>query len=190
MEDYELNLVNSVMRSRWMEETFQFQNEVASTKDKACQESLKFGVRIMVWCVLKSEKYGIFMFCLKKGQEHASVSLVLQVEYHPFQRPQELVEYCKKNHIVFGGYCPLAKGQALTHPVILRLAKQYGKTPAQICIRWSIQNGVVTIPKSTKESRIQENCQVLGFTLADADVLTLDSLHDGRHVSWDPTNVL
>ncbi|XP_069593499.1 uncharacterized oxidoreductase ZK1290.5-like isoform X4 [Ranitomeya imitator] len=113
-----------------------------------------------------------------------------QVEYHPFQRPQELVEYCKKNHIVFGGYCPLAKGQALTHPVILRLAKQYGKTPAQICIRWSIQNGVVTIPKSTKESRIQENCQVLGFTLADADVLTLDSLHDGRHVSWDPTNVL
>lgn len=113
-----------------------------------------------------------------------------QVEYHPFQRPQELVDYCKRNNIVFGGYCPLAKGQVLTHPVILRLAKQYGKTPAQICIRWSIQNGVVTIPKSTKESRIQENCQVLGFRLADEDVLTLNSLHDGRHVSWDPTNVL
>ncbi|XP_071984759.1 uncharacterized oxidoreductase ZK1290.5-like isoform X4 [Engystomops pustulosus] len=113
-----------------------------------------------------------------------------QVEYHPFQRPQELVDYCKRNNIVFGGYCPLAKGQALTHPVVLRLAKQYGKTPAQICIRWSIQNGIVTIPKSTKESRIQENCQVLGFTLADEDVLALNSLHDGRHVSWDPTNVL
>ncbi|KAM4021468.1 9,11-endoperoxide prostaglandin H2 reductase-like isoform 2-T2 [Anomaloglossus baeobatrachus] len=113
-----------------------------------------------------------------------------QVEYHPFQRPQDLVEYCKKNHIVFGGYCPLSKGQALTHPVILRLAKQYGKTPAQICIRWSIQNGIVTIPKSTKESRILENCQVLGFTLADEDIFTLNSLHDGRHVSWDPTTVL
>ncbi|XP_040264188.1 9,11-endoperoxide prostaglandin H2 reductase-like isoform X2 [Bufo bufo] len=113
-----------------------------------------------------------------------------QVEYHPFQRPQELVEYCKRNNIVFGGYCPLAKGQALTHPLILKIAKQYGKTPAQICIRWSIQNGVVTIPKSTKESRIDENCQVMGFMLADEDVFTLNSLYDGRHVSWDPTNVL
>ncbi|XP_044156505.1 9,11-endoperoxide prostaglandin H2 reductase-like isoform X2 [Bufo gargarizans] len=113
-----------------------------------------------------------------------------QVEYHPFQRPQELVEYCKRNNIVFGGYCPLAKGQALTHPLILKIAKQYGKTPAQICIRWSIQNGVVTIPKSTKESRIEENCQVMGFMLADEDVFTLNSLYDGRHVSWDPTNVL
>lgn len=49
------------------------------------------------------------------------------------------MDYCKRSNIVFGGYCPLAKGQVLTHPVILRLAKQYGKTPAQICIRWSIQ---------------------------------------------------
>ncbi|XP_056379363.1 uncharacterized oxidoreductase ZK1290.5-like isoform X2 [Hyla sarda] len=113
-----------------------------------------------------------------------------QVEYHPFQRPQELVDYCNRNNIVFGGYCPLAKGQVLTHPVILRLAKQYGKTPAQICIRWSIQNGIVTIPKSTKESRIQENCQVLDFILGDDDVFSINSLHDGRHVTWDPSNVL
>ncbi|XP_018417471.1 PREDICTED: uncharacterized protein LOC108791471 [Nanorana parkeri] len=113
-----------------------------------------------------------------------------QVEYHPFQRPHELVDYCKKNNIVFGGYCPLAKGQALTHPIVLQLSKQYGKTPAQICIRWSIQNGIITIPKSTKESRIQENCQVFDFTLADKDILSLNSLHDGRHVSWDPSDLL
>ncbi|KAM8930014.1 putative oxidoreductase ZK1290.5 isoform 2-T2 [Pelodytes ibericus] len=113
-----------------------------------------------------------------------------QVEFHPFQRPQELLDYCRVNDIVFGGYCPLAKGEALTHPAILELAKRYGKTPAQICIRWSIQNGVVTIPKSTKEDRIRENCEVLGFSLVDEDVLTLNSLHDGRHVSWDPTNIL
>ncbi|KAM4021467.1 glyoxal reductase-like isoform 1-T1 [Anomaloglossus baeobatrachus] len=103
-----------------------------------------------------------------------------QVEYHPFQRPQDLVEYCKKNHIVFGGYCPLSKGQALTHPVILRLAKQYGKTPAQICIRWSIQNGIVTIPKSTKESRILENCQVFDFHLHQADMTRISSLHSDK----------
>ncbi|XP_075473097.1 glyoxal reductase-like isoform X2 [Ascaphus truei] len=112
-----------------------------------------------------------------------------QMEYHPFQRPQELVDYCKRSNIVFGGYCPLAKGQALSHPDILRLANRYGRTPAQICIRWSIQNGIVTIPKSTKEERIRENCEVFGFSLAEDDVLTLNRLHDGRHVTWDPTDI-
>uniref|UniRef100_A0A8C9FQ78 NADP-dependent oxidoreductase domain-containing protein n=1 Tax=Pavo cristatus TaxID=9049 RepID=A0A8C9FQ78_PAVCR len=84
---------------------------------------------------------------------------VNQVEYHPFQRPQELVDYCRSREIVFEGYCPLAKGEALTHPSIVQLAKKYGRTPAQICIRWSIQNGIVTIPKSTRAERIQENCK-------------------------------
>ncbi|KAM8930013.1 putative oxidoreductase ZK1290.5 isoform 1-T1 [Pelodytes ibericus] len=93
-----------------------------------------------------------------------------QVEFHPFQRPQELLDYCRVNDIVFGGYCPLAKGEALTHPAILELAKRYGKTPAQICIRWSIQNGVVTIPKSTKEDRIRENCEVFDFHMEEADM--------------------
>ncbi|XP_074923934.1 putative oxidoreductase YtbE isoform X1 [Chelonoidis abingdonii] len=84
-----------------------------------------------------------------------------QVEYHPFQRPQERVDYCRSRNIVFEGYCPLAKGKALTHPNIIQLAKKYGKTPAQICICWSIQNGIVTIPKSTKIERIWENCEPL-----------------------------
>ncbi|XP_039339458.1 uncharacterized oxidoreductase ZK1290.5-like isoform X2 [Mauremys reevesii] len=89
---------------------------------------------------------------------------VNQVEYHPFQRPQELVDYCRSRNIVFEGYCPLAKGEALTHPNIIQLAKKYGKTPAQICIRWSIQNGIVTIPKSTKIERIRENCEKQMYT--------------------------
>ncbi|CAH2311620.1 uncharacterized oxidoreductase -like isoform X1 [Pelobates cultripes] len=103
-----------------------------------------------------------------------------QVEFHPFQRPHELLDYCKRNNIVFGGYCPLAKGQALTHPVVLQLAKRYEKTPAQICIRWSIQNGVVTIPKSTKEDRIQENCEVFDFHLEQKDMECISSLHSNR----------
>ncbi|KAJ7401461.1 hypothetical protein BTVI_95819 [Pitangus sulphuratus] len=90
---------------------------------------------------------------------------VNQVEYHPFQRPQELVDYCKSRDIVFEGYCPLAKGEALTHPTIVQMAKKYGRTPAQICIRWSIQNGIVTIPKSTKAERIEENCKSVGLSL-------------------------
>ncbi|XP_074688740.1 glyoxal reductase-like isoform X1 [Strix aluco] len=114
----------------------------------------------------------------------------VQVEYHPFQRPQELVDYCRSRDIVFEGYCPLAKGEALTHPSIIQLAKKYGRTPAQICIRWSIQNGIVTIPKSTKAERIQENCQVFDFTIAEDDVEILNGMHDGRHVSWDPSLIV
>uniref|UniRef100_A0A8C4JH54 Uncharacterized oxidoreductase ZK1290.5-like n=1 Tax=Dromaius novaehollandiae TaxID=8790 RepID=A0A8C4JH54_DRONO len=109
-----------------------------------------------------------------------------EVEYHPFQRPQELVDYCRSKNIIFEGYCPLAKGEALTHPTVIQLAKKYGRTPAQICIRWSIQNGIVTIPKSTRAERIQENCKVFDFTIAEDDVDILDGMHDGRHVSWDP----
>ncbi|XP_009332128.1 PREDICTED: uncharacterized oxidoreductase ZK1290.5-like [Pygoscelis adeliae] len=115
---------------------------------------------------------------------------VNQVEYHPFQRPQELVDYCRSRDIVFEGYCPLAKGEALTHPSVIQLAKKYGRTPAQICIRWSIQNGIVTIPKSTKAERIQENCKVFDFTIAEDDVDILNGMHDGRHVSWDPSLIV
>ncbi|XP_037402499.1 glyoxal reductase isoform X2 [Pygocentrus nattereri] len=114
---------------------------------------------------------------------------VNQVEFHPFQQPWELVEFCRKEGIASEGYSPLAKGQALSHPLILELAKKHSRSASQICIRWSIQNGVITIPKSTKAQRISENCQVFGFQLEDKDMAALRALHDGRHVSWDPTHV-
>ncbi|KAM9500295.1 putative oxidoreductase YtbE isoform 1-T1 [Clarias gariepinus] len=114
---------------------------------------------------------------------------VNQVEFHPFQQPWQLVEFCRKEGIAFEGYCPLAKGQALDHPGIVDLAQKYGCSPSQICIRWSIQNGIITIPKSTKAERIFENCQVFGFQLDDNDMAAMHALHDGRHVSWDPTHV-
>uniref|UniRef100_A0A803WGX0 NADP-dependent oxidoreductase domain-containing protein n=1 Tax=Ficedula albicollis TaxID=59894 RepID=A0A803WGX0_FICAL len=113
-----------------------------------------------------------------------------KVEYHPFQRPQELVDYCRSRDIVFEGYCPLAKGEALSHPTVIQLARKYSRTPAQICIRWSIQNGIVTIPKSTKAERIEENCKVFDFTIAEDDVEILNGMHDGRHVSWDPSFIV
>nr|XP_046263334.1 glyoxal reductase-like isoform X2 [Scatophagus argus] len=107
---------------------------------------------------------------------------VNQVEYHPFQQPNSLIEYCRQEGIVFEGFSPLAKGQALSNPAVLQIAENYNRTPAQICIRWSIQNGVVTIPKSTKKQRIQENCQVFEFQLEESDMATLGGLHDERHI--------
>ncbi|XP_030134529.4 uncharacterized oxidoreductase ZK1290.5 isoform X2 [Taeniopygia guttata] len=158
---------------------------------KACLESCeRLGVEYLGVC--KSIGVSNFLIShLEQLKEDCVITPhVNQVEYHPFQRPQELVDYCRSRDIVFEGYCPLAKGEALTHPAVIQLAKKYSRTPAQICIRWSIQNGIVTIPKSTKAERIEENCKVFDFTIAEDDVEILNGMHDGRHVSWDPTSIV
>uniref|UniRef100_A0A3B3CBE9 Zgc:110366 n=1 Tax=Oryzias melastigma TaxID=30732 RepID=A0A3B3CBE9_ORYME len=157
---------------------------------KACLDSCsQMGVEYFGVC----RSIGVSNFLinhLEQLKEDCSViPHVNQVEYHPYQQPTALMEYCAEKGIVFEGYSPLAKGQILSDPTVCQIAHKNRRTPAQICIRWSIQNGVVTIPKSTKKDRIQENCQVFDFQLEDADMAALGSLHDGRRVSWDPTNV-
>ncbi|XP_060939849.1 uncharacterized oxidoreductase ZK1290.5-like [Limanda limanda] len=122
-------------------------------------------------------------------EDCAIVPHLNQVEYHPFQQPNELIEYCQHEGIAFQGYCPLAKGQVLSSPTIIQVAQKYRRTPAQICIRWSVQNGVITIPKSTKKEHVAENYQVLDFQLDEEDMLVINKMHDGRHVSWDPRDV-
>ncbi|XP_008290736.1 prostaglandin F synthase [Stegastes partitus] len=114
---------------------------------------------------------------------------VNQMEYHPFQQPKDLMDYCRQEGIVFTGFSPLARGELLSNPVVCQIAEKHQRTPSQICIRWSIQTGIVTIPKSTKKSRVQENWEVLKFQLEEADMAALTSLHDGRRVSWDPATV-
>lgn len=107
---------------------------------------------------------------------------VNQVEFHPYQNPYQLHQFCMENGIQLEGFCPLAKGQILNEIPVTRIASKLGKTPAQVLIRWSIQNNVVTIPKSTKLERVLENSQVFDFTLNDEDMTILNSLHDGRRM--------
>ncbi|KAL7634135.1 UNVERIFIED_CONTAM: hypothetical protein RMT77_015463 [Armadillidium vulgare] len=82
---------------------------------------------------------------------------VNQCEFHPFNNPLELRQMCEENKIQFEGYSPLAKGKVLSSSFVTELSEDIGKTPSQILIRWSIQNNVPTIPKSTKCQRIEEN---------------------------------
>jgi diketogulonate reductase-like aldo/keto reductase len=72
----------------------------------------------------------------------------------------------------------LTRGKRLNHPTILAVAKKYGKTPAQVLIRWSLQHGMVVIPKSIHEDRIRENSQVFDFNLESEDMRLLDSLNE------------
>src|SRR6266498_3630936 len=88
------------------------------------------------------------------------IPAINQVEFHPFLYQKELLQFCKNSNIQLEAYSPLTRGNKLNHPALKALDKKYGKTSAQILIRWSLQHDLVAIPKSTHENRIKENSQV------------------------------
>src|SRR5207237_460721 len=96
-------------------------------------------------------------------------------------------EYFVAREIILGclNLCPLARGERFKHPRIISLATKYSKTPAQLMIRWGIQQRLVVIPKSTREERIRENSQVFDFDISDDDMRSLDSLNEGLRLNWD-----
>ena len=116
------------------------------------------------------------------------VPAVNQVEMSPFLYQKELIDFCREKGIQIETYSPLTKGQRLGHPAITRAASKYGRTPAQILIRWALQHDFIVIPKSSKRERIQENAQVFDFEIDAADMKSLDALDESLRTSWDPTN--
>ncbi|WP_345242383.1 aldo/keto reductase [Pontibacillus salipaludis] len=114
--------------------------------------------------------------------------VINQVELHPKLAQQEVRDYCEKHDIVVEAWSPLMQGQILEEPVIQELAEKYNKTAAQIVIRWDLQIGIVTIPKSTKQHRIQENADVFDFELTDEEVVKITQLNENHRVGPDPDN--
>ncbi|MGI0149245.1 MAG: aldo/keto reductase [Thermoplasmata archaeon] len=114
---------------------------------------------------------------------------VNQVEFHPFLYQRELLEFCRSQGIQLEAYSPLARGRRLDHPVIREIAAQYARSPAQILIRWSLQHGLVVIPKSARPERIRENAAVFDFELKPKDVQRLDALDERSHVAWNPDDL-
>ncbi|XP_068220737.1 uncharacterized oxidoreductase ZK1290.5-like isoform X3 [Palaemon carinicauda] len=108
--------------------------------------------------------------------ECSVVPHVNQCEFHPYNNPKKLRSYCKERNIQFEGYCPLGNGQILTEPSIQDIAQKHSKSPAQILIRWNLQNRVVCIPKSTKNHRVKENSEVFDFELRTEDMDTLNNM--------------
>ncbi|MDF1508631.1 aldo/keto reductase [Robertmurraya sp. DFI.2.37] len=112
--------------------------------------------------------------------------MVNQVEYHPHLAQLELRDYCKKQRIQLEAWSPLKQGQLLNEPTIVEIAEKYQKSPAQIILRWDLQNEVVTIPKSIKEHRIIENADIFDFELAPEDMAKLDGLNKNERVGSNP----
>ena len=114
-------------------------------------------------------------------QKFDVIPSVNQVEFHPFLFQEKLLEFCKNSNIQLEVYSPLTRGQRLNHHILVGLAKKYGKSSAQILIRWNLQHGLVVIPKSIHENRIRENIQVFDFQLEEADMKLLNSLNEDLH---------
>ncbi len=105
---------------------------------------------------------------------------VNQIEFHPFWYRKELMEYCHAHDIVVEGYSPLSRAMKLMDPRVTVIAKKYGKSNAQILLRWSLQHGNVVIPKSVHKDRIAENIDIFDFEITTEDMATLDALNEGR----------
>lgn len=96
--------------------------------------------------------------------------MVNQIRLCPGETQDDVAEYCKARNILLEAYSPLGTGLIFEVPEMKAFAQKYGKSIAQICIRWSLQMGYLPLPKSVTESRIQENARVFDFELSDEDV--------------------
>lgn len=114
--------------------------------------------------------------------------MINQVEYHPRLTQKELQAFCQTNDIQFEAWSPLMQGQLLDNEVIQGIANKHNKSIAQVILRWDLQNGVVTIPKSTKEHRIVENANVFDFELTKEEMEIIDGLNQNHRVGPDPDN--
>ncbi|MGG2063628.1 aldo/keto reductase [Bacillus sp. S14(2024)] len=114
--------------------------------------------------------------------------MVNQVEYHPRLTQKELQAFCQEHNIQLEAWSPLMQGQLLNHEVLQEIANNYNKSVAQVILRWDLQNGVITIPKSTKEHRIVENADVFDFELKEEDMKRIDDLNEDHRVGPDPDN--
>ena len=104
--------------------------------------------------------------------------MVNQIELHPGWLQPEVVEYCHRNDIVVEAWSPLGRNTILNNETLLDIANKYGKSVAQICLRWVLQHNVVPLPKSVTPSRIKMNTEIFDFILDEKDMRVIDSLRD------------
>ncbi|MEX0721820.1 MAG: aldo/keto reductase [Balneolaceae bacterium] len=139
----------------------------------------------------KALNIGVANFPLKLlkevNEELAAPIFCNQVEYHPFLSQFDLLDYAAEYDLMFTAYSPLAQGRVTDDPLLLKLGEKYGKSAAQIALRWLIeQEQVVAIPKAATEKHLKENLDVFDFVLEDDDFYAIDDLDkSGRILNPD-----
>jgi diketogulonate reductase-like aldo/keto reductase len=127
----------------------------------------------------KARAIGVSNYAIHHLEELLSsanvVPAVNQVEFSPYLYQKDLLGYCNTHSIRLEAYSPLTRGRRLKEPNLVAIARKYGKTPAQVLIRWALQHEIVVIPKSVKRERIRENAAVFDFEIAPEDMARLDA---------------
>ncbi|RAL00632.1 aldo/keto reductase family protein [Aspergillus ibericus CBS 121593] len=108
-----------------------------------------------------------------------------QYEIHPWCAREDIAGWLRSRGAVVEAYSPLVQAKRMKEPVLRALAEKYGKSEAQVLVRWSLQKGYVPLPKSVTEARIVENSQVFDFELSEEDMKRLQTA-EYAPVSWDP----
>ncbi|MEM7484041.1 MAG: aldo/keto reductase [Bacteroidota bacterium] len=116
------------------------------------------------------------------------VPMVNQMEFHPYLVQQDLIDFCTQNKIQYEAWSPMMQGKIFDLDEFKKMGEKYNKTAAQIVLRWDLQKGVVTIPKSSKKERIIANADIFDFELSSEDVQLLDNLDKGHRFGPDPDN--
>jgi len=153
---------------------------------KAMEKILKDG---------KARSIGVSNFTIRHLEELLAeadvVPAVNQIEFTPYLYQKELQGYCEGKGIRIEAWSPLTRGKRLGDPKLVAIAKRYGKSSAQILIRWGLQRGAIVIPKSERRERIIENSQVFDFNISDEDMRKLDGFDENLRTSgWDPDSFL
>lgn len=122
-------------------------------------------------------------------QETGEVPVINQIELHPYFQQESLRAFHKQHHIQTQSWRPLGKGAVLADPLIKEIAQRYHKSPAQIILRWQVQNELIVIPKSVNPERMAENLNIFDFQLSEDDMAAMRSLDraEGR-MGPDPKN--
>jgi methylglyoxal/glyoxal reductase len=128
---------------------------------------------------------------LNEMQTYATITpMVNQVEFTPWLFQKDLLDLCKRKNIQLQSYSPITRGKKFQDPRLLELCKKYDKSPAQIILRWNIEQGISTIPKSSKKERLQENFDAIYFSLTKEDVEYMNNFDEGFRICEDPMVML
>ncbi|MDN3593430.1 aldo/keto reductase [Zunongwangia endophytica] len=123
--------------------------------------------------------------------ENGSIKpMLLQNEFHPKLLQQNMLDFCAKNNIQYEGWSPLMRGQILDNNIIKNIAEKYGKSTAQVVLRWDLQKGVITIPKSVHQDRIEQNAAIFDFELSEVEVKQIDSLDNDKRTGAHPDHFM
>jgi methylglyoxal/glyoxal reductase len=115
--------------------------------------------------------------------------MVNQMEFHPHLIQQSLLDFCKSQDILYQAWSPIMQGGVFDILVLKKISKKYRKNAAQITLRWDLQKGVATIPKSANQARIGSNADLFDFELTSEEMIQIDALDKNHRYGFDPMNV-